>query len=422
MPYTYTDIATRALVVTLKAPNGGAKTTAQIHLITGLPERTINQIYSRAIDRGFEPNESPLRLINAWLEDAPRSGRPPKRTDENRDLIIAKVSTDRFGREKTLADISGELSSQGIEISAATIARILKSAGYKKTKPTRKPGLTVAMKKERLEWCIAHKDWSLEDWKAVIWSDETSVVLLHRRGGYRIWRLPEERFLRSCIRERWKGSSEFMFWGCFSYDKKGPFHCWSPETSKEKKEAEEAIQAMNAELEPVMKEKWELENGMRRLGLRNLPGKKPEWSWKKATGKLMREGKKGGIDWWRYRQKILIPKLLPFAKECEKERPNTLVQEDRAPAHKHHAQQLLYDAEGVQRLLWCSNSPDLNAIEPAWPWMKRITTKKGAPKNRKEAIRKWEAAWNDLPQEKIRAWIERIPMHIQKIIELEGGN
>ncbi|KAJ0130726.1 Uncharacterized protein HZ326_26184 [Fusarium oxysporum f. sp. albedinis] len=298
MPYTYTDIATRALVVTLKAPNGGAKTTAQIHLITGLPERTINQIYSRAIDRGFEPNESPLRLINAWLEDAPRSGRPPKRTDENRDLIIAKVSTDRFGREKTLADISGELSSQGIEISAATIARILKSAGYKKTKPTRKPGLTVAMKKERLEWCIAHKDWSLEDWKAVIWSDETSVVLLHRRGGYRIWRLPEERFLRSCIRERWKGSSEFMFWGCFSYDKKGPFHCWSPETSKEKKEAEEAIQAMNAELEPVMKEKWELENGMRRLGLRNLPGKKPEWSWKKATGKLMREGKNGGIDWW----------------------------------------------------------------------------------------------------------------------------
>lgn len=28
-----------------------------------------------------------------------------------------------------------------------------------------------------------------------------------------------ERFLRSCIRERWKGASEFMFWGCFSYDK-----------------------------------------------------------------------------------------------------------------------------------------------------------------------------------------------------------
>jgi hypothetical protein len=38
----------------------------------------------------------------------------------------------------------------------------------------------------------------------------------------------------------------------------------------------------------------------------------------------MREGK-GGIDWWRYQQNILIPKLLPFAKECIKERKNTVI-------------------------------------------------------------------------------------------------
>jgi hypothetical protein len=54
--------------------------------------------------------------------------------------------------------------------------------------------------------------------------------------------------------------------------------------------------------------------------------------------------------------------------------------------------------------------------------MKRVTTKKGAPKSRAETIRKWEAAWEALPQEKIQAWIERIPYHIRKIIELEGGN
>jgi hypothetical protein len=27
-----------------------------------------------------------------------------------------------------------------------------------------------------------------------------------------------------------------------------------------------------------------------------------------------------------------------------------------------------------------------------------------------------------MPQEMIQAWIERIPVHIEKIIELEGGN
>ena len=119
---------------------------------------------------------------------------------------------------------------------------------------------------------------------------------------------------------------------------------------------------------------------------------------------------------------ILIPKLLPFAKECAIERPKTIVQEDRAPAHSHYIQQRVFDAVEVQRLLWCPNSPDLNAIEPAWPWMKRRTTKKGAPKSRQEAITAWNQAWRDLPQEKIQAWIERIPTHIKKIIELEGGN
>ena len=51
-------------------------------------------------------------------------------------------------------------------------------AGFHKTKPTRKPGLTNKMKMERLKWCLDHKDWTLEDWENVIWTDETAVVLL----------------------------------------------------------------------------------------------------------------------------------------------------------------------------------------------------------------------------------------------------
>ncbi|KAK2471173.1 hypothetical protein H9L39_17404 [Fusarium oxysporum f. sp. albedinis] len=405
-----TDIATRAFVVSLKAPCSG-KTTNEVAEITGLSTRQVNRIYARAIERGFDPNIRPLILRDAYLEDPPRTGRPKKQTDEVQAVIIGKVQRDRFGREKTAADIAGEISFEGIEISATTVLRILKSAGFRKTKPTRKPGLTKKMCDDGLAWCLAHRDWTLEDWKSVIWSDETAVILLHRRGGYRVWRKSDERFVRSCIRERWKGANEFMFWGCFSYDKKGPCYCWGPETLKEKKESEILIAALNEELEPIMKEEWELSNAVRRLGLRNLPGPKPEWKWKEATGKLSRRKGHGGIDWWRYQQTILLPKLLPFAKECQKERPNTVVQEDKASSHKHHAQQRIYDLQGVQRLLWCGNSPDLNAIEPAWPWLKRVTTKKGAPKSRAEAIRVWEAGWRDLPQSKIQAWIERIPCH-----------
>ena len=41
---------------------------------------------------------------------------------------------------------------------------------------------------------------------------------------------------------------------------------------------------------------------------------------------------------------------------------------------------------------------------------------------RAEAVKVRGAAWKELPQEKIQYWIERIPVHVQKVIELEGGN
>jgi hypothetical protein len=41
---------------------------------------------------------------------------------------------------------------------------------------------------------------------------------------------------------------EFMFWGSFSYDKKGPCHCWGPETKKERADSEKMITALNAQL------------------------------------------------------------------------------------------------------------------------------------------------------------------------------
>ena len=39
-----------------------------------------------------------------------------------------------------------------------------------------------------------------------------------------------------------------------------------------------------------------------------------------------------------------------------------------------------------------------------------------------EAIQVWGAAWKELPQEKIQDWIERIPVYVQQITELEGGD
>jgi hypothetical protein len=55
-------------------------------------------------------------------------------------------------------------------------------------------------------------------------------------------------------------------------------------------------------------------------------------------------------------------------------------------------------------------------------WMKRETTKKGAINNIKDLKAAWEQCWQELPQEKIQAWIKRIPVHIEEVIRLKGGN
>ncbi|KAK7190291.1 hypothetical protein PSPO01_04012 [Paraphaeosphaeria sporulosa] len=324
-------------------------TNAEINHITHIPIRSIRSIYSRAIERGFDPDERPLQVQNSYLEDAPRSGRPTKQPNIS-ESVINSVRTDRYGREKSYADLAGDLSQKGVNVSSTTVWRVLKIAGFKKTKPTRKPGLTKKMRAERLNWCLQHKDWTIEDWNNVIWSDETSVVLLYRRGGYRVWRKVDKAFVRSCIRERWKGYSEFMFWGCFSYDEKGPCHCWLLETKAKKEEATKEIERLNQELEPIMKEKWEIENSMRRLSLHIQPGRQPQWKWTKRNGKLSR-GSRSVIDWYHYQSKILLPKLFPFAKSCQKKRPATIVQEDKAPSHSHYAQSYIYSLQEIERLL-----------------------------------------------------------------------
>ena len=91
-----------------------------------------------------------------------------------------------------------------------------------------------------------------------------------------------------------------MFQGCFLYNKKGPCYIWQPEIVIERKKAQAVINKLNKELKPCMREEWELNMGIRRIGLRNLPGLKLGWKFTKVTGKLVRNQGYGGINWWRY--------------------------------------------------------------------------------------------------------------------------
>ena len=86
-----------------------------------------------------------------------------------------------------------------------------------------------------------------------------------------------------------------MFQGCFSWDKKGPYHIWKLEIRIERKENDKELAAINTELEPILKEQQELSISFERIGLRNRQGWRLVWKWDKNHRKLER-GDRNRID------------------------------------------------------------------------------------------------------------------------------
>lgn len=67
-----------------------------------------------------------------------------------------------------------------------------------------------------------------------------------------------------------------------------------------------------------------------------------------------------------------------------------IILEDKAPSHNSKYQTKVFVLHQICKLFWPGNSPDLNMIEPAWPWMKRETCKLGPPRTREEAMILWK--------------------------------
>src|SRR5688572_1944706 len=105
------DIATRSYVVALKS--SGNMTTKEVAALTGLSERTIQDIFARAIKRGFDPAARPIVITDSMIADKAQAGRPTKKTAKVSKLVVDLIRRDRYGREKSCTDIAGDLRALG---------------------------------------------------------------------------------------------------------------------------------------------------------------------------------------------------------------------------------------------------------------------------------------------------------------------
>jgi transposase len=166
------------------------------------------------------------RYLAAYKSGEPfkkRSGRPCLIDNQGRQRLKAEVLKSKELRRKNLADITKIISAKNNKpISKRTIRRALHKENVSSCIPRKKPLISAINKTKRLAWAMERKDWTIEDWKKIVWTDESTFSQFHKSGWGRVWRESGEEFHEDCIASTVKHSPQRMFWACFSFLKLGP--------------------------------------------------------------------------------------------------------------------------------------------------------------------------------------------------------
>src|ERR1700761_241542 len=144
-------------------------------------------------------------------------GRPKKLSPSNICHAIHLISTQRAENAvqvtKTLSNIINQ------PLSPGTTCLHLKKAGMKAVVKTKHPLLSARHRKVHLDFAHAHEDWTLDDWKRVVWSDETKINHLGSDGHKWVWKKPGEGLSDRLVEGTAKfGGGSIMIWGCMTWE------------------------------------------------------------------------------------------------------------------------------------------------------------------------------------------------------------
>ena len=147
--------------------------------------------------------------------DRPRAGRPRVTTAAQDRANRLSHLRDRFQpATRTAAETIG---THHRPVSARTIRNRLRADGIRPYRPYVGSVLTRRHRQARVQWCTAHRRWTLQRWSQVVFSDEKRFQCFRADGRERVYRRRHEQYADACVRQvnRWGGPS-VMFWAGIS--------------------------------------------------------------------------------------------------------------------------------------------------------------------------------------------------------------
>ena len=249
------------------------------------------------------------------------------------------------------------------DISEKTIRRIFKAHRFRYYIKRRKPLLSKQNIERRLAWAKAHEHWTKDQWRAIVFCDETQLNIFNPKVSVGRWRRKVDEFNAAnfLFTKKSKTHSK-MLWGAINYYQRCPL--------------------------------YEIQ---------------------------------GTLDAQKYKTILttcafpFITRIENYLIDANYPESVVTLMDDNDPKHSSHAVADLCILKGVQTLDWPSQSPDLNPIENVWAMLNRQIMHDN-PKGiaTADVFLKYQEAWGKIPFEHIQHTIDSIPERCKDVIRHKG--
>jgi transposase len=147
----------------------------------------------------------------------PLTGCPSKLSATDQRAILSQISTGKASNAVQAMKHINTVITQ--PVSSNTVRRVLKKHSFKAVVKKKKPLLGVRHMKKRLAFAEKYKEWTVEDWKRVIWSDETKINRFGSDGRQWVWKKKKEELIQREVQGTVKyGGGNIMVWGCMGWN------------------------------------------------------------------------------------------------------------------------------------------------------------------------------------------------------------
>jgi hypothetical protein len=308
---------------------------------TGLSRATINRV-AKEVDSDKENR---------------KGGHPAMLSDASKHSIMCQITSGHLDNAAEATQFIDPLLPQ--PVTTQTIRNSLKKDGFRAVVKWKCPLLTAKHQKDCLKFALAHSNWTVEDWKSILWSDETKINRIGSDGRVYVWKKKGEPLSDRTTTPTVKhgGGNNLMVWGCMGWNGVG----------------------------------------------------------------ILTEVQ-GNMDSVQYCE-ILDGGVIPSFEKLDLVEGERYFQQDNDPKHTSKWAQKWFEDNNIEVLGWPPQSPDLNPIEHLWHHIKKQLKKyTEPPKGVHELWERVVEEWEDIEAEVCQRLIESMPRRINGVIKAKGGH